>query len=373
MIKKILLVAIAVILIGTFLMPVIQESADNLAEISYNSFDDSWHYDDYKKSNGASAVSGPLEIVEISGTEYIHATGVGEASINRGGETEHVSISKAKLDVVMALGQSNNAYADVDPDSAPVPQLGTAYYYGTSSAPVTGQNYTDLGSAKMLPINVDGASAIGDKAPAFCKEYYEKTGHKVYYINGSWNGTSIVQWQPGQIRFNAASVVLESAKAEINPEYYDVSYTGYTWIQGETDNSVMDPLTYKTYFIHMNEAIMSGGLGEIFSFCAMCKIAPNFVNVSTAQLELGKEQGSVTLITPVDSFTMANGMMGSDNLHYTQSGDNIVGKELGSVMAEEFHSPPHNGAAKLLEVIPIVVIAALLVAVVAIIIRGRQF
>lgn len=373
MLKKILMILVCVVLVGSVTVPIINEASDNLSEADSEKIKKAWHYDDYKPSEGASAVSGPLEIVEIDGTSYIHATGIGTASITYGESVRSITISKAPLDVILALGQSNNAYANVDPSEAPVPLLGTAYYYGTATAPVTGKNYADLSSASMRPINVDGTAAIGDKAPAFCKEYYLNSGHKVYYVNGSWDGSSIVDWQPGEIRFTAASTVLAKAIEEIDTDYYSVTYTGYTWIQGEADNYIMTSAQYEEYFITMNEAILSGEMGEKFTYCAMCKIAPRFSTICTAQLKIGEDLKTVTVITPVDSFTIDNGLMGSDNLHYTQAGDNIVGKQLAEVLSDVYYPSSYTNIVKLFDVFPVLLIVSIVLAAAGMIfVRSRD-
>lgn len=364
-------IAIATLLVACVLIPIVDDYSE---EVINPYVDNGWQYDDYKKINNVESVSGVLEYVTISGEGYVHATGVGQGSITYGdGSVEDVTVNKANLDVVVALGQSNNAYADYDPSEATPPPIGTAYYYGNSERPKTGFDYATVWN--MYPmVTTPGVSIIGDKAPSFCKEYYDHSGHKVYYVIGSWYGTSITSWQPGEQSYEAAATTVKNALSVIDTDKFNVSTKCYTWIQGETDYN-MSESTYYDYFLTMHNAIMAGGMNADLDHCFISKVRNNYPGPSEAQIKLAENVNSITMATKiVDTFTVSNGLMGDDDLHYSQEGDNIIGKALAK-SAANFYYPltvEKSMFANILFIIPALIIVAILVFAVKKTLGGRD-
>lgn len=360
--KNIAGIVVLTIIVGSFAVPAIY---DTVTDHDYY-VDNAWRYDDYKKAPNVSNASGALELITISETEYLHAKDVGAATITyENGSTEDVTVSKANLDIIVALGQSNNAYAEADPSAAICPEIGMAYYYGTATQPIVGSNsYLD---GDMYPmVTTPGTPVIGDKAPPFCAQYCAHTYHKVYYINGSWPGRSITTWQPGETSYVAAQTNIANAMAAVDLDKYNVSSKGYTWIQGEHDGN-MPAMTYYDYFLTMHESILSGGLGIDLDHCFLSKVKNTYAGSANAQMLLAKNIDTITMSTEIaDTFTIADGMLASDGIHYLQKADNLIGTALGK-SAANFYYPPvieDNEYTNLILVLPaIFVIAIVLVAV----------
>lgn len=362
--KGIASVIAAVVIVACVTIPIIENTAVDSIEYS----DPGWQYDDYEIIANVASVSGALEVVTLDGTNYVHAKNVGTGTITyQNGTTENVTVEKANLDVIVALGQSNNAYANVDPSAATCPAIGTSYYYGTSSYPILGSSSDTVGDMQPM-VTTPGTSVIGDKAPPFCAEYYAHSYHKVYYINSSWAGTSITTWQPGSTSFDAAAANIENALSVVDTDLFELTPRGYTWIQGEQD-SAMSTEDYYDYFVAMNNAILAGGLGIDLDHCFISKVPNTFASASNAQMLLAKRLSSVTMATEIaDTFTISNGLLGDDGLHYTQAGDNLIGYDLG-YSASHYYYPDYdeNSASnQILGILPILIVIALILAVLTI-------
>lgn len=358
MIKKLLSIVIITIIVAGVSIPII-----NGTYIDYSQYSDNgWYYDDYKEIDNVESVSGSLETVTFSGTTYIHADSVGDGTITyTDGTTETVTVEKANLDVFVALGQSNNAYVNYDAATAICPDIGTAYYYGTTSKLTTGTDYESVFTIHPM-VNTPGTSVIGDKAPAFCKEYYDHSNHKVYYIDGAWSGSSILQWQPDAGMYNAAAATVENAMSVVDTSLFNVSIKGYTWIQGESDED-MTADEYYDYFVIMHDAILAGGLSIDLDHCFISKVREIYEGPAEAQILLASNLDTVTLSTEiVDTFTVANGLMGSDDVHYSQAGDNLVGAALGDSATFYYYPWTYEDTpySSFVVVVPVILIVALL-------------
>lgn len=342
---------------------------------------DGWQYDDYALAEdyGAQAASGSLELITVGDTQYIHAKSVGSGTITTSEGTEEITVEKAKLDAVFMYGQSNAAYRNAVPSEAdPVPEIGTAYYFGLEdrSGPNASENNTgmDITSCKFWSMSDDnGDLRIGDKGPAFAATYYNNTGHKVYWINGAIGNKSMQQFLPGAFMWEYGEDILTAAMDAVDTDCFDLTIHNYMWIQGEA-NSSTDTTQYKQWFLQMHGALLHGDMGGYaFEDCYMSKVrSTNGVNSSEAQIELSEEYPSIIMATDIsDTFTVSNGLMGSDDLHYSQLGNNLIGEALAESMA-----PGESGANEatytLLGIIPIVIIAALIGVVVLTTISRRE-
>lgn len=83
-------------------------------------------------------------------------------------------------------------------------------------------------------------------------------------------------------------------------------------------------------------------------------------NSCAAQIEIARTNPNVIMASTLpDTFTVANGLMNSDNLHYTQKGRILIGEDIANVMSLPYHAP--HDLANLIGVIPILVIASIVV------------
>lgn len=368
-IKIIVGIVLTVILLGSLFVPLLDSYTPNESPKG-------WVYDDYKVAENVASVSGALEIVEIDGTDYLHASDVGTATITySGGDTESITVSKAPLDLIFMYGQSNAAYRNAVPSEAnPIPKLGTAYYYGLEdrSGPTAAENNTgmDLDDCDFWTmLDDDGVCRIGDKAPSFSATYYEITGHKVYWVCGAVGNKGMSQFLPTTgFMWTYGKDVLTNAIALVDLDKFDLNVSYYLWCQGEA-NASSSVSSYKTQYLTMHNAILNGGLGHTFlgGFISIVRDA-NGGNAAIAQRELCEEVSTIHLGADIaNTFTVANGMMGSDDLHYSQKGNNAIGKTLGESVGDYVVGPLTSTAGDailILYAIPAIVICAVLIFVV---------
>lgn len=309
-----ILAAILIIVVLT-VIPSLDESASGM------------EYDDYLEVEAISA-GGSLELVEIAGKTYAHAIGVGDGYYQSPtGKETHIKVSKAKLDVVVAMGQSNNRYTcyDISKISA-FPELGKAYYWGTDFSPVT--HPTEYDNATMQPLRdpETGAVKLGDKIPVFCAAWTESTGHKIYYVVTAAGGSSITSWVPGGLNYTRQVWTINYATADINPDYYDWQVVCCTWIQGE-ENMQMPLDDYMGYMDRMLDGIFSETYPYKMHYMVMA--TPRLGTAVEADKLVAAEREEVILATDIaTTFTVANGLLSPDNTHWTQEGDNLVAEAM---------------------------------------------
>ena len=336
---SVIALSISIILLAVVIVPAIQ---------GFNTspgIDGDYQYDDYIEAPDAISANGAMELTTINSTKYLHCIGLGNATVTYSDDhTENYSVGKAKLDVFLLMGQSNAAYFIYDPATAtPSPAMGTAYYYGDENGPIfygqpSAPSYdTSFQSYSMRDMESNAGNAIGHLEIPFSAKYTEATGNKVYIINASMVGTSIQYFAPDQYTYNYCKKVFDHALDSVNPTYYSISVKSLIWIQGERDyNMSIDQ--YKSYFVDITESMINKEFNKDYSIKNFMisktrVIDPtgtpsgvNAINSAEAQKELATEYSYIHLATDIaDTFTVANGLMESDNLHYSQLGQNQIG------------------------------------------------
>ena len=135
--------------------------------------------------------------------------------------------------------------------------------------------------------------------------------------------------------------LLDDAIGRVNQDHYNVYIRDYFWIQGEADSS-LPVSTYKDCFTEWNTAITSDSTfyesmnnwtsGNYFKNCYISLIPSQYANSYQAQIDLAETIDNVHISTKIaNTFTIENGMLSSgDGVHYTQKGDNEIGKYLSS-------------------------------------------
>lgn len=323
---------IGIILVAGLLIPIITEATDD-----YHA-----QYDDYIETTAVSS-SGNMELVTIDGVKYAHATGVGEGVLTYSdGSVDTYTISKAELDVWLLTGQSNAAYygeSRYDPDTAtPVPKMGTSYYYGTSSAPVVFANPFEPDSSYGIYDMVDtstNTAKIGNIELPFAGQYQKYTNHKVLVVNGALSGASIEKLIPGGEVYTFMQTAFSDAMSKVNTSYYNINSCGYIWAQGESNSSTLVD-SYKMYFMEIYNSLSGQDQAHVFNAdynLPVCMIVQtreaDSVNAAEAQEQLAAENDGIFLATTItQTFTVANGLLNGDNVHYTQLGDNKIGVAL---------------------------------------------
>lgn len=368
-------VMITVVLVAAVIVPITNPSAADA---------DEWYYDDYKAMDSVSSVSGALELVTVGDTEYVHANGVGTGTITYDdGDTDTVTVSKAVLDVFFLYGQSNAAGRNGDTSEVDkYPELGTTYYFGYADAygPSAALNSTgfDVSQCDMYSLyDSSGDPRVAGLLPDFSYEYQQITGHKVYLINGAIGNKSVLTFDPPSgFMWTYGDSILTAGLAEIDTTLYDYSCKYYMWIQGEADSG-RDVDVYKAQFLEMHDAMLAGDMAGVeFEKCFISKVrAANGANSSVAQIELAEEYPETIIMasTASDSFTIANGLMGSDDLHYSQLGNNIIAvafaDSIGAVVDPT--AAQLNKYSELLSAIPLMIIIAMVASVAVIVLKSR--
>lgn len=318
---------VAIILLATVLVPALSGD-DNPTK--------GWEYDDYQICSDSCTATGSLEVVELDNTKYLHAKDLGDGTYTESGKTHTITVQKANLDVFMLGGQSNAAYAFYDADAAdPRPLPGTAYYYGTSTTPAQSWHTSteDYGIYSM--VDSDGVMYVGNVEAPFSATYYEKTGHKVLIINTAISSTGIAAFTPGQSGYAHMLEYWTDAMSKIDYDHFEVSIKSYLWIQGESDagRTVAD---YCGLFVQMNKALTDpDGDFKLKSAIISQVRKESSLNAAEAQVYLASVWPNIYVGTEIaQTFTIANGLLRDDGLHYTQAGYNLVGVKLATFAAD---------------------------------------
>lgn len=287
-----------------------------------------------------------------------------------------------RLQVLVITGQSNSAYRSDSVDlelvneEIPLPQTNT-YYYGTSTQPIyfgTMPPYGDpsydttFESYGIYSMISNNHWKIGGYEPILAQSISEKTNCDVLIINAGINAASVNYLLPTEDGGEYVAEVISHALDLVKDEYDKIEKIGYCWIQGEADYT-----TPVAEYIADFDTILDWYEGEGFSKCYMVKTRDiNGGNSCEAQLKLAHDNPNVILAsTAPDSFTTDNGLMNSDNLHYTQAGRIIVAEDINSKM---FLKPylQDDTLVQIIGLIPILIVAGIVITTVGIVISRRE-
>lgn len=363
----ILTTTIAIILIATLIVPVIDDATTNPAP--------GWVYDDYRPAPVNCEVSGAFEIVTYDGADYIHAKDVGEGTID--GET--YTISKADLAVFLLWGQSNSMYLNADPDQVNedcAPLKTRAYFYGID----TEEAYRPIiswksGSTAVYPENgiflptcaPDGKYLIGNIEAPFSSVYCDNlSNYRPYIINAGVGGMSLQSFLPGTIYNTNTHNIWNRAIDQIDETKFNVHYAGWIMSQGEA-NSHTPIDTYIEYFDEV-----TADIADSFDLTKGVIIQTRDGNAREAQEIIASTHSNVIIGSSASaSFTVANGYLAEDGVHYTQKGDDIVGQESARAWLS-FTQPAVVDYKGLLTVIVPLLIIAVVVTSARILLRARD-
>lgn len=277
------------------------------------------------------------------------------------------------LYLFVITGQSNAAYYIHNTTVAndlPAPAKGNVFYYGTSGSsmyyginPSSPTYDTTFESYSIQDITNDqNKFRIGGLESALASKFFNETGKKALIVNTSIGGQSITLMQPGELGYEYAADVIQHAIDLVGPEY-NIRPATIFFIQGESDSS-MAINDYKAYFGTMASAYMSlTHCGSI----TLGEVRPvNAPQIAAAQLQICDEDPDVYLGSMASgTFTVDNGLMTNDNLHYSQAGKNIVGTQLMDTYLtahkSEFIDPVAQYQA-LIGIIPLLIIIGIVIA-----------
>lgn len=291
----------------------------------------------------ADEASGALEISTVSGQPAVIATDLGSGSYRIGSATYTYQVIKAHVDAILTMGQSNAAYyRPINASEAtPVPEPGTAFYWGYESGMAVNANSDTEGYAIYDFIGPSGLR-VGDKGPAECATYYRLTGVKVLWLSLGIPAKKIAAWDEGNSAWTLDSAWMAQAMPLVN-QYFEISKVWATWAQGETDaGQATTEASYTASFQSLVSRMADGDLGLVpdawFLVCGRDAIMNrNGVNVNEYLRNIAETESDVYLAIDQDlpdSFTTANGLLDSDAIHYTQKGDNLIAVALAKYIVQ---------------------------------------
>ena len=298
-------------------------------------YDLEMNYEDWTPIEGEIlGTDGPIEVRN----GMIHAVGVGKATATKAdGSTIKIRISAAHADLILMDGQSNGAYygfgdypTAYDKTITPVPELGTCFYFGyTDRMPY--HESQNVSSCKIYDmVNADtGKVRVADKGPGFCKEYSEATGKKAIWVSLAIPSKRIAAWdQPNGSAWVQNIACMDKFNDLLQDTGFIIDRTIVLWAQGESD--YLHDTGYAHYlesFRTLHDAAPSAWGHDIAGWFLLEGRTAKVGWVNDAFEELAETMPDVHLATTsslVDSFTLANGLLNTDELHYTQRGDNAL-------------------------------------------------
>ena len=183
------------------------------------------------------------------------------------------------------------------------------------------------------PLSADRSFAGASLAPAFALEYVRATGESVGLIPASDGGSSIDEWQPGELLYDHA--VSEARLAQRTGVIRAI-----LWHQGEADCHPARAAQYAPKFLHMFRSLKKdldlpdvriyvGGLGD---YLAKNEVDPNLANydsVNTVLRTLAAENDDIR-------FVSAEGLTSKeDNLHFNTESLRLFGKRYFAAYAAD--------------------------------------
>ena len=261
--------------------------------------------------------TGEVVVVGVSDTPTMINAYVGDDFIESFSIT---ATEKAILDVFVVAGQGNAAGVGGNAEESPKALPGTAYV-----AEPNGDHMISL---------YDGREGF---APALASEWYGLTGEKVFVIQTALSDTSITQWTGNGTAYQKALNNVSRYMDELNKadSFYEVRKVFYFWLQGEWDiTQKMTADEYIKHYLEMHEnmkkdmGVQMGAIIPVRSVMAGNEVVEQIAPVCTAQFSLHNKYKDIRIITdvPIDA-SVSNGLVSADNLYYTQTGYNEIGKD----------------------------------------------
>lgn len=292
-------------------------------------------FEDYRiVSKPIMGTNGPVELVTVDGTEYIHATGLGECSVvYEDGSKDTFTVKAAEAVLVLVNGQSQAAYfGPLDPEQALAPALGTGFYFGWEDG--MPNRWDDVSDCRFYDfIDGTGACRVGDKGPAFTKAYSELTDKKVIWISLGIPGRTVSYWNPPNGLAWVQDVKIMDAAVPQIPTGFDVTRTIMTWAQGESDYNKDTGYQHyiTTWQAFYDAAKESWGIEE----CYLIEERTKQVGwVNDAFRELAQADDIHYICEGMaETYSVSNGLMGADDTHFSQQGDNSIATAYAYQMA----------------------------------------
>ena len=284
------------------------------------------YYDDYFESFGGISASGEnvdvegdsLKIVMLNGKKTFHAIGVGPAVIKDGDKTVELIVEKAKLNLVVIMGQSNsgNHFANATADIT-CPK-GTAYWWGdgqgtNATRPV---DFTHGTKGFHSPLLAElYAQSVADGNPVKNVLIWHEGG--MNGVGTSINGSSITGWVKSSTETPGTDYTVQMVKNcvsyyESHSDLYEIVSKGAYWLQGEGDGvrGISPKEYYDSFMIMWNKLKAQANL----EYMAILRVRQggggtlnNDIDYSTtvaAQFDLANRNDDIFIATTItENFT----------------------------------------------------------------------
>lgn len=322
-----------IILVGAFLLATLFGFLDS----DSHGYDAKMEYEDWMEydTTGILGTEGPIEV----SNGMLHAVGAGDARIvKEDGSVYRIRIVPAKADLLIMDGQSNAAYFYADETLAPAPELGKAFYYGFSNS-MPHSLSVDITNCKLYDF-IDPSTMevrVGDKGPEMCRTWTEESGNKAIWISLGIPGRRIAEWDVDSgAAWQKNCDIMDAVNEILKGTDFDIQRTVVMWSQGESDfvhNTGYEH--YMTTWTAFHDAANEDWGRKIDGWYLMMgrTLKVGWVNDCFAELAEGIPDVHIGIpASMVDSFTMQNGLLESDNLHYSQRAENALGNSLARLI-----------------------------------------
>ncbi len=258
----------------------------------------------------------------------------------RYGNLSNMCRNNMDVTVVLFSGQSNMAGRGENKRLAPVLEKNVAFEYRAVTDPGNlyyleepfgvNENRTD-GINDVYPNGIPRKS--GGMVSMVCKTYFENTGIPIVGVSASQSSTALAKFLPGTPIYNDTEERLSSCLEYLRENGYNIKHIYMVWCQGESDSNT-DIEKYEEGVKSIVEGFRTDfGLEMCFISLVGPSVNSTHGNVSYAQRDLSMNYPYCTVASGAAEYFLEQELLKGDGIHYKQQAYNIVGKQVGYVMA----------------------------------------
>ena len=287
-------------------------------------------YDDYLTAIGEISASAEnvkiegdsLKLIEVGKVKHFQVVGMTPATVSDGTNTVKVNVEKAKINIIVIMGQSNSGNHFDNATSDIRCARGTAYWWGSGK-----------GANATAPTHFT-QSTKGFHAPLLAELYAQSVAHGapeknvlVWHEGGnsagngtSKNGSPITGWATSATDTSGTDYTVEMVNECV--EYYkgqsdkfEIVSKGVYWLQGEGDgNGGIDPVKYTTLLTAVWERLKKDAGLEYMAIMRVRRGGDNntfnndihYSTTSSSQFALANKRDDVFMATTItENFTGA--------------------------------------------------------------------
>ena len=225
-------------------------------------------YDDYlteidgvlPTDEGVAVIEGSaIEIIDVNTVMYFHAKEIGTATVKLGEKTAVVTVEKAKLNLIVIMGQSNSGNHFDNATSDIKCALGTAYWWGGGYGIKAKEPQNFIGATKGFHSTLLAelyAQSVAAGNPTKNVLVWHEGGSQTG-AGTSKNGSSIYGWVENPNDTSGTDYTVKMVEKCVEyysamPDKYEIVSRGVYWLQGEGDGvRGIDPNEYIACFMAM--------------------------------------------------------------------------------------------------------------------------